>query len=101
MRFGQNKTGIYINSLFGRIASLLCARNPHVPLSTFRLLRASRLALHPEKRIYMDAQKKYSRKTLDKAAPTRSTAPVMHKYDNVVTRERPPRPIACICGVSY
>ena len=41
--------GTPINPFFGRIASLCGARNPHVPVSTFRLLRAARLALHPEK----------------------------------------------------
>jgi hypothetical protein len=50
-----------INSLFGRIASLRGARNPHVPERTFRLLRAARLALHPEKRIYRSAQSQRSR----------------------------------------
>ena len=40
--------GIPINPFFGRIASLRSARNPHVPGRTFRLLCATRLALHPE-----------------------------------------------------
>ena len=37
------------NSFLGRIASLRGARNPHVRTSTFRLLRAARLALDPDK----------------------------------------------------
>ena len=41
--------GTPINSLFGRTAALPGARNPHVPERTFRLLRAVRLAFHPEK----------------------------------------------------
>jgi hypothetical protein len=45
-----------VNPLIGRIASLCGARNPHVPGRTFRLLRAARLALHPEKRIFRRSQ---------------------------------------------
>ena len=41
--------GISKNSLLGRIVSLLGARNLHVPKRTFRLLRAARLTLHPDK----------------------------------------------------
>ena len=44
--------GTPINPFFGRIASLCRARNPHVPVSTFRLLCAApklaTTALHPE-----------------------------------------------------
>ncbi len=44
-----------INPLYRRIASLWAARNPHVAGRTFQLLRAPRLALHPEKRISRSA----------------------------------------------
>ena len=37
------------NSFVGRIVSLRCAHNPDVPGRTFRLLRAPRLTLHPQK----------------------------------------------------
>ena len=40
--------GTPINPFFRRIALLRRARNPHVPGRAFRLLRALRLALHPE-----------------------------------------------------
>ena len=51
----RNLKGNSINPLFGRIASLWGARNPHVPGRTFRSLRAPRLALHPEQRISRSA----------------------------------------------
>ena len=43
------------NSFVGRIMSLHRARNPHVSGRTYRLLRALRLTLHPQKRIFSDA----------------------------------------------
>ena len=48
-------TGTPINSFVGRTAALHSARNPHVPERTFRLLRAVRLAFHPEKSIFKSA----------------------------------------------
>ncbi len=47
--------GISKNSFVGRIVSLHRARNPHVPGRTFRKLRALRLTLHPQKRIFRSA----------------------------------------------
>ena len=46
------------NSFVERIVSLRSARNPHVPGRTFRLLRAPRLTLHPQKCIFRDALKR-------------------------------------------
>ena len=49
--------GISKNTFVGRIVSLHRARNPHVPERTLRLLRALRLTLHPQKRIFRGALK--------------------------------------------
>ena len=45
------------NTFVGRIVLLHRARNPHVPGRTFWLLRALRLTLHPQKRIFRGALK--------------------------------------------
>ena len=40
------------NLIFGRIAALRGARNPHVLNCTFRFLRAACLALHPKSKVF-------------------------------------------------
>ena len=47
--------GVTKNTFVGRMVSLHRARNPYLPGRTFRLLRALRLTLHPQKRIFSDA----------------------------------------------